>query len=127
MPAGYIHAVYTSKDTIVFGGNFLHSYNVAMQLRYVLLIYSGLFLHNYGTYHILRFGRFILLSKSIFLAVFISSVLPFVTQFVNCVISASESVSLSDCAVLLNFSKFFVNFEIKLTVAQTEDVEVLQT
>lgn len=28
IPTGYIHAVYTPMDSIVFGGNFLHSYNV---------------------------------------------------------------------------------------------------
>ncbi|RDX45442.1 Clavaminate synthase-like protein [Lentinus brumalis] len=33
IPTGWIHAVYTPVDTLVFGGNFLHSYNVATQLR----------------------------------------------------------------------------------------------
>ncbi|EJD02232.1 Clavaminate synthase-like protein [Fomitiporia mediterranea MF3/22] len=33
IPTGWIHAVYTPVDTIVFGGNFLHSYNVATQLH----------------------------------------------------------------------------------------------
>lgn len=33
MPSGWIHSVYTSKDSLVFGGNFLHSYNVPMQLK----------------------------------------------------------------------------------------------
>ncbi|GBE82582.1 Clavaminate synthase-like protein [Sparassis crispa] len=33
IPTGWIHAVYTPVDTLVFGGNFLHSYNVAMQLK----------------------------------------------------------------------------------------------
>ncbi|KAI5117638.1 hypothetical protein M0805_008445 [Coniferiporia weirii] len=33
IPTGWIHAVYTPVDTIVFGGNFLHSYNIATQLR----------------------------------------------------------------------------------------------
>ncbi|KAI0086684.1 Clavaminate synthase-like protein [Irpex rosettiformis] len=33
IPTGWIHAVYTPIDTLVFGGNFLHSYNVATQLR----------------------------------------------------------------------------------------------
>ncbi|KAH9946403.1 Clavaminate synthase-like protein [Epithele typhae] len=33
IPTGWIHAVYTPIDTLVFGGNFLHSYNVPMQLR----------------------------------------------------------------------------------------------
>lgn len=30
---GWIHAVYTPKDSLVFGGNFLHSYNIINQLR----------------------------------------------------------------------------------------------
>lgn len=30
---GWIHAVYTPMDTLVFGGNFLHSFNIPMQLR----------------------------------------------------------------------------------------------
>nr|XP_019011725.1 uncharacterized protein I206_03830 [Kwoniella pini CBS 10737]OCF50506.1 hypothetical protein I206_03830 [Kwoniella pini CBS 10737] len=33
IPAGYIHAVYTPMDSIVFGGNFLHSYDIDTQLR----------------------------------------------------------------------------------------------
>ncbi|TCD67652.1 JmjC domain-containing histone demethylation protein 1 [Steccherinum ochraceum] len=33
IPTGWIHAVYTPVDTLVFGGNYLHSYNVATQLR----------------------------------------------------------------------------------------------
>ncbi|KAI0273867.1 jumonji protein [Gloeopeniophorella convolvens] len=33
IPTGWIHAVYTPQDAVVFGGNFLHSYNVALQLR----------------------------------------------------------------------------------------------
>lgn len=33
MPSGWIHAVYTSKDSLVFGGNFLHTLNTRMQLR----------------------------------------------------------------------------------------------
>ncbi|KAF8644156.1 hypothetical protein AX16_008683 [Volvariella volvacea WC 439] len=33
IPSGWIHAVYTPEDTLVFGGNFLHSYDVATQLR----------------------------------------------------------------------------------------------
>lgn len=32
-PQGWIHAVYTPMDTLVFGGNFLHSFNIPMQLR----------------------------------------------------------------------------------------------
>lgn len=30
---GWIHAVYTPVDTLVFGGNFLHSFNIPMQLH----------------------------------------------------------------------------------------------
>lgn len=33
LPSGWIHAVYTSKDSIVFSGNFLHSFNIEMQLK----------------------------------------------------------------------------------------------
>ena len=30
---GWIHAVHTPEDSLVFGGNFLHSFGIAMQLR----------------------------------------------------------------------------------------------
>ncbi|XP_061101236.1 lysine (K)-specific demethylase 2Aa isoform X2 [Conger conger] len=33
IPSGWIHAVYTPVDTLVFGGNFLHSFNIPMQLH----------------------------------------------------------------------------------------------
>ncbi|XP_063740267.1 lysine (K)-specific demethylase 2Aa isoform X3 [Eleginops maclovinus] len=33
IPSGWIHAVYTPVDTMVFGGNFLHSFNIPMQLN----------------------------------------------------------------------------------------------
>ncbi|KAM9817824.1 lysine-specific demethylase 2A-like isoform 9-T11 [Syngnathus typhle] len=33
IPSGWIHAVYTRIDSIVFGGNFLHSFNIPMQLN----------------------------------------------------------------------------------------------
>ncbi|EDR11031.1 jumonji superfamily protein [Laccaria bicolor S238N-H82] len=33
IPAGWIHAVYTPVDTLVFGGNFLHTYNVSTQIK----------------------------------------------------------------------------------------------
>ncbi|KAG8795110.1 JmjC domain-containing histone demethylation protein 1, partial [Serendipita sp. 399] len=33
IPTGWIHAVYTPTDTLVFGGNFLHSLNMKTQLR----------------------------------------------------------------------------------------------
>uniref|UniRef100_A0A8C5HI31 Lysine-specific demethylase 2B n=1 Tax=Gouania willdenowi TaxID=441366 RepID=A0A8C5HI31_GOUWI len=32
IPSGWIHAVYTPVDTLVFGGNVLHSFNIPMQL-----------------------------------------------------------------------------------------------
>ncbi|GMT18118.1 hypothetical protein PFISCL1PPCAC_9415, partial [Pristionchus fissidentatus] len=32
IPSGWIHAVYTPEDSLVFGGNFLHSRSVAMQI-----------------------------------------------------------------------------------------------
>lgn len=33
IPSGWIHCVYTPSDSLVIGGNFLHSYNIATQLR----------------------------------------------------------------------------------------------
>lgn len=33
IPTGWIHAVFTPKDSLVFGGNFLHSYGIDKQLR----------------------------------------------------------------------------------------------
>lgn len=33
IPTGWIHAVYTPTDSLVFGGNFLHSLNIQTQLR----------------------------------------------------------------------------------------------
>ncbi|KAG8456099.1 hypothetical protein GDO86_002048 [Hymenochirus boettgeri] len=33
IPSGWIHAVYTLADSLVFGGNILHSFNIPMQLR----------------------------------------------------------------------------------------------
>jgi hypothetical protein len=32
IPTGWIHAVYTPLDSLVFGGNFLHNYGIDMQL-----------------------------------------------------------------------------------------------
>ena len=32
IPSGWIHAVYTPEDSLVFGGNFLHSFSATMQL-----------------------------------------------------------------------------------------------
>ncbi|CRK99580.1 CLUMA_CG012893, isoform A [Clunio marinus] len=33
IPSGWIHAVYTPTDTLVFGGNFLHSFGIVKQLK----------------------------------------------------------------------------------------------
>ena len=33
LPTGYIHAVFTPSDSIVFGGNFEHSYNIPLQIK----------------------------------------------------------------------------------------------
>ena len=33
LPPGWIHAVYTPVDSLVFGGNFLHSHGMAKQLE----------------------------------------------------------------------------------------------
>ena len=38
VPTGWIHAVWTPKDSLVFGGNFLHSLNIALQLEYVTFV-----------------------------------------------------------------------------------------
>ncbi|KAF8558444.1 Clavaminate synthase-like protein [Imleria badia] len=35
IPTGWIHAVHTPMDSLVFGGNFLHSYNVGTQLKVI--------------------------------------------------------------------------------------------
>ncbi|KAL1110397.1 hypothetical protein AAG570_007928 [Ranatra chinensis] len=33
LPSGWIHAVFTPEDTLVFGGNFLHNYSICTQLQ----------------------------------------------------------------------------------------------
>lgn len=33
LPTGWIHAVYTPTDSLVFGGNFLHSLNIPLQIK----------------------------------------------------------------------------------------------
>ncbi|XP_059160163.1 lysine-specific demethylase 7A-like isoform X2 [Physella acuta] len=33
IPTGWIHAVFTPIDSLVFGGNFLHNYNIPLQLQ----------------------------------------------------------------------------------------------
>lgn len=33
IPTGWIHAVLTPVDSVVFGGNFLHSLNIPLQLQ----------------------------------------------------------------------------------------------
>lgn len=33
LPSGWIHSVYTSQDSLVFGGNFLHSYSILRQIQ----------------------------------------------------------------------------------------------
>ncbi|KAF6777859.1 hypothetical protein AHF37_02727 [Paragonimus kellicotti] len=38
LPSGWIHAVYTSSDCLVFGGNFLNELHIPMQLRRVSII-----------------------------------------------------------------------------------------
>jgi F-box/leucine-rich repeat protein 10/11 len=37
IPTGWIHAVYTPQDSLVFGGNFLHRFNVHGQIEIMLL------------------------------------------------------------------------------------------
>ncbi|CAJ0585899.1 unnamed protein product, partial [Mesorhabditis spiculigera] len=36
IPAGWIHSVYTPANSLVFGGNFLHTMNASMQVRVIL-------------------------------------------------------------------------------------------
>jgi len=57
IPTGWIHAVFTPIDSLVFGGNFLHSYNIPLQLEYVIFLHSYniplqleyvIFLHSYN-------------------------------------------------------------------------------
>uniref|UniRef100_A0AAY4ELH4 PHD finger protein 8 n=1 Tax=Denticeps clupeoides TaxID=299321 RepID=A0AAY4ELH4_9TELE len=43
IPTGWIHAVLTPVDCLAFGGNFLHSLNIDMQLRLVLSLAMLLF------------------------------------------------------------------------------------
>ena len=33
LPSGWIHAVYTLEDSLVFGGNFLNSFKIPMQIH----------------------------------------------------------------------------------------------
>ena len=33
IPSGWIHAVYTPEDSLVFGGNFLHCFSIEKQIR----------------------------------------------------------------------------------------------
>jgi len=33
IPSGWIHSVYTPEDSLVFGGNFVHSYSIIRQLQ----------------------------------------------------------------------------------------------
>ena len=37
LPSGWIHAVYTPKDSLVFGGNFLNCFNISQQLQVAML------------------------------------------------------------------------------------------
>lgn len=47
IPSGWIHGVYTPADSIVFGGNFLHSYGIEKQLQ-VAHIEEVTHVHNSG-------------------------------------------------------------------------------
>ena len=37
IPSGWIHAVYTPADSLVFGGNFLHSFGIDKQLKIAMV------------------------------------------------------------------------------------------
>uniref|UniRef100_A0A8C5TR40 JmjC domain-containing protein n=1 Tax=Malurus cyaneus samueli TaxID=2593467 RepID=A0A8C5TR40_9PASS len=43
IPTGWIHAVLTPVDSLAFGGNFLHSLNIGMQLRWGWGGFRGVF------------------------------------------------------------------------------------
>jgi hypothetical protein len=43
LPTGWIHAVYTPEDSIVFGGNFLQSACIPLQIKYLLKIQHLMF------------------------------------------------------------------------------------
>ncbi|KAA8496554.1 Lysine-specific demethylase 7A [Porphyridium purpureum] len=73
IPSGWIHAVFTPEDSIVFGGNFLHTFNADMQLsvfeierrshvpqRYQFPFYAELHLHAIVAYRnrLLRLHHF---------------------------------------------------------------------
>ena len=44
--SGWIHAVLTPQDSLVFGGNFLHRFGITMQLRYMYIPYH-MYTHMY--------------------------------------------------------------------------------
>lgn len=51
IPTGWIHAVYTSTDSMVFGGNFLHSFNIGLQLQCVIIHFLCLFVYSVSLYN----------------------------------------------------------------------------
>uniref|UniRef100_A0A3Q4M6V9 Lysine-specific demethylase 2B n=1 Tax=Neolamprologus brichardi TaxID=32507 RepID=A0A3Q4M6V9_NEOBR len=65
IPSGWIHAVYTPVDTLVFGGNILHSFNIPMQLTIyeienrtkVLPKLEKLFAHWYACYQNIHYRK----------------------------------------------------------------------
>jgi hypothetical protein len=68
IPSGYIHAVYTPVDSIVFGGNFLHSLAIPMQLRLVCFL---LFFFTYYPINHNKMGRLNVLFAGSIYAIFI--------------------------------------------------------
>ena len=49
IPSGWIHGVYTPSDSIVVGGNFLHSFSIEKQLQ-VAHIEDVTHVHNSGKF-----------------------------------------------------------------------------
>ena len=50
MCPGWIHAVLTPQDSLVFGGNYIHRYNIGLQLRYIYMymyMYMYMYIHVY--------------------------------------------------------------------------------
>ena len=71
IPAGWIHAVYTPQDTVVFGGNFLHFFSVVKQLQVYVMEQR---IHVLRTYRLPLFRQIHMYALCEALRVFESSV-----------------------------------------------------
>ena len=68
---GWIHAVFTPVDSLVFGGNFLCTYNVELQLRFVKntveFAYPDMFMFLCGIQELVK--RNCVLNKSVVIGI----------------------------------------------------------